>query len=66
MPSKIVTDHQKLSEGIASALRTHGPAIAEAVRAASKAAEDGRAVDVLPLLTFAQHELEQRDRKSVV
>ena len=54
MPSKLVVGHQKNSAEIAAALKTHGPAIAAAVRAVTHAESPKHAVDVGPLLDHVQ------------
>jgi len=50
MPSKVVTDAQKLAEGVLSAVETHGEAVSVGVQA--KTAKLGAAVDVSPLLGY--------------
>lgn len=50
MPSKVVTDAQKVAEGVLSAMETHGAVVTAGVRA--KTAKLGTAVDVSPLLAY--------------
>jgi hypothetical protein len=56
MPSKIVIAHQKLSGELDAALKTHGPAITEAVKAVTRAESVKHAVDVAPLFAHVQRE----------
>ena len=50
MPSKVVTDAQKVAEGVLSAMETHGAVVTAGVRA--KTATLGPAVDAAPLLAY--------------
>ena len=54
MPSKLAIAYQKLSEDIQTALKTHSPAIAEAVDGVTRAETPKHPVDVLPLFAHVE------------
>lgn len=54
MPSKLAISYQKLSEDIHTVLKTHAPAIAQAIEAVTGAEGPRHAVDVMPLFEHVE------------